>query len=25
MNQMEQQVLPNEKLLRLIDAIYRRV
>jgi CubicO group peptidase (beta-lactamase class C family) len=25
MNQMEQQVLPNEKSLRLVDAIYRRV
>jgi CubicO group peptidase (beta-lactamase class C family) len=23
MNQMEQQVLPNEKSLRLVDAIYR--
>jgi CubicO group peptidase (beta-lactamase class C family) len=25
MNQMEQQVLPNEKSMRLVDAIYRRV
>jgi CubicO group peptidase (beta-lactamase class C family) len=23
MNQMEQQVLPNEKSLRLVDALYR--
>jgi CubicO group peptidase (beta-lactamase class C family) len=23
MNQMEQQILPNEKSLRLVDAIYR--
>jgi CubicO group peptidase (beta-lactamase class C family) len=25
MNRMEQEVLPNEKSLRLVDAIYRRV